>query len=558
MTRIDYSSLSFNRLQTPVEALLCVFADHSGCKIAESTVVSKKLHIYLPGRPQEIQIMCNVDAGRLFYNRPDYGTIIHMDIFHEYGLVDHHQIAAALRDAVAHYNTSLLLDEPANRHAADANLIDIQTGTGGGRITGNLAYGQKTSLQNAHKNHVHIAAMLPDEHAACLFFLILAAESTILTCGLELRCIEKVVLTASCGNQLLDLSEYTDQTDSYLKSQKHGGQHQTVSQLSQQQDNSETAACTIKPTAAHAPLQSLNAKVQHEGQCNQQTLLGFSGQKLPTRATSQQPQYNLQPLADIADMEQHIRKQLRPKRQNLPAKCRLSDQQDAVAARKTNHLALEKTLAAVLDITATVQAAAARQLTTAIPALNISGLDLRFHGANASQRSDLCVLLDASASMEGLRLQMAKTLIARLLHSTGCRISLITFQDSAAQFVLPFTRNESRLRAELKTIQAYGATPLALGLKSGMDYLKSSHPHNPFLILITDGLPSYASGNTGDPLSDAMIAAREIKAAHYKFTCIGLESQQNYLVELAKNAGGSVFQKNHSLINGKLPFSASR
>jgi magnesium chelatase subunit D len=65
------------------------------------------------------------------------------------------------------------------------------------------------------------------------------------------------------------------------------------------------------------------------------------------------------------------------------------------------------------------------------------------------------------------------------------------------------------------------------------------------MVLITDGLPSYASGNTDDPLIDAMTAAREIKALNFKFTCIGLESQQNYLIELAKIAGGTVYNRDN-------------
>lgn len=546
MTNIDYTSLPLARLTVPVEQLMRLFTSNSGCKIGESTVVSKKLHIYNAVQPQEIQIMYNVDAGCLFYNRQDCNKIIHLDCFHECGQVDHHLVAAALRDAVSHYNT-LVRDYPELCHTSiDPNYIDIQTSTGGGRITGNLAYGQKLALQHAHKNHVHVAALLPDRHIACLFYIVLAVESAILACNLELRCIEKLTLAASSGNQLMDLSDYTDQTDSFLKSDTPSPQTQAGS-LQDQTTGKEQSTYSIDQNPTAASLGSLNSQKRTDtGRCDQQTLLGFNGSQvmLPQQSQFKNPLQNNSNLHTIPDIEQHIRKLLRTNQQNRQSKSKQSQHRDAFTApRKIGYLAVNSFADTQLDITATVQAAAARKLVTKNAGFHISGVDLRFNTVHAPKKSDICMILDASASMEGARLQTAKLLISRLMRSTICRLSLITFQDTAAQVKLPFSRSEKNLLSALHSIHPYGATPLALGLRTGLEYLKTVHTHTPLMVLITDGLPSYASGNTDDPLIDAMTAAREIKELNFKFTCIGLESQQNYLIELAKIAGGTVFNR---------------
>lgn len=72
------------------------------------------------------------------------------------------------------------------------DFVDIQTSTGGGRITGNLNFGKKLSLRKAHINHVHLTIMIPPVHLACLIYIILAVEEFILSCNLELRCMKKL------------------------------------------------------------------------------------------------------------------------------------------------------------------------------------------------------------------------------------------------------------------------------------------------------------------------------------------------------------------------------
>ncbi len=96
------------------------------------------------------------------------------------------------------------------------DLIDVQTASGGGRLTGSLNYGRKLSLRRAHENHVHLAAMLPDDHLACLFYIVMAVEQVISEHKMELRRNERIVHRDGEGSPA-DMSAYSDHSDSFLK-----------------------------------------------------------------------------------------------------------------------------------------------------------------------------------------------------------------------------------------------------------------------------------------------------------------------------------------------------
>lgn len=528
----DQSWLTLARFTGPAGRLAAILADNSGCRIGESTVVSKKLHLY--HAPQELSIIRTLDAGMLLYSRSTANQIIHLDVFHQCGLVDHHRIAGALKDAVAAYLQAAGGRNVAGQAAMDANLIDIQTATGGGRITGALRYGLKPTLQKAHQNHVHVAALLPDSSLAGVFFLVSAIENVILHCGLELRCLEKLTVIQNTGNQYIDLSEYTDHTDSLLKQQTIAAAMQPLCQTDSAGRLTSAAGCPESSAAG------VSEPKKSTGDSQKQILLGLESRQVRTQHqakwhSNQTPNQTWRPVPGI---EQHIRKLLQtgsrhshPKAGSMisPAATRLD--------KAGSSLAPAALLAPCLDITATVHSAA-RKLNPEQTAFTISPADLRFKSERFRRQYDFCIILDASASMEGLRLQTAKAIIARLLGAFTCRISLIVFQDQSARLKLPFTGSRDKLNTALNLVQPYGATPLALGLKTALDYLKTARARQPLFILITDGGQKPAPAG---PLADALAAAREIKAGNYPFTCIGLAPEQYYLSDLAALAGGTVY-----------------
>jgi Mg-chelatase subunit ChlD len=177
-------------------------------------VVSYQVHLSLASTPAAVTILTTADAGETFYGRSQRGEIIHLDIFHAVADVDHRQVAAALRQALgsvpapgAPPGGPLLLD-----------YLDLCTGTGAGRVTGDLNYGQKPSLRAAHRNHVHLAGLLNSDGLQWLLPLVSTVEQAILAQGVELRRIERLQHAAWTSGSPLDLSDYTEpEADSWLR-----------------------------------------------------------------------------------------------------------------------------------------------------------------------------------------------------------------------------------------------------------------------------------------------------------------------------------------------------
>ena len=133
--------------------------------------------------------------------------------------------------------------------------------------------------------------------------------------------------------------------------------------------------------------------------------------------------------------------------------------------------------------------------------------DLRVLRRRRRRPVDVCLLIDASASMAGERMRAAKTLARHLLATTRDRVAVIVFQERQVRVSVPFTRNDLRVEQGLATIRPYGLTPLATGLAAAREYLRSARPRNPLLLLITDGIPTVPHDGT-NPLDDALAQAQ--------------------------------------------------
>lgn len=544
----DYGVLPLSRLVNAAEQIQVTCRQNHGARIGESTVVSKKLHIYQPQLPQEIQIVQNIDAGQLFYNQQHCDMIFHMDIFHQCGQVSHYAVARAMKEAVAIYNHRLL-ECDVHASLADPNLVDIQTNSGGGRITGNLSYGQKLTLRKAHINHVHITAMLSDEHTSCLLYLVLAVENVILTHGLELRCVEKIIAINNHGNQLMDLSEYTDQTDSMLKSiEAPVNSLLTTTRHESPQESRENQFLPSPLEHFSDSAGSVKQAVQRPNniQCNKQTLLGLhceNGFSIIQHLPFLQKKSQLITPILLPDGELHLRRILATMRRKSSIANRGSIQNNELGNQKwhTEARTIVDSSSGLFDITDTVHAAVSRMVIKHSPSLTMNREDLRFQFTHLYRKCDVCFVIDASASMEGTRLLATKSLVLRLLRTAIRQISVIAFQGDNAQISIPFTRNCDSIKFGIDSIHAHGSTPLALGIKTCLDYLQKTSAHRPLIVLITDGLPSSDSNITSDPLKDALTVARDIKKYGYYFTCVGLAPQQYYLASLAEAAGGSLY-----------------
>lgn len=197
-------------------SIVRALAAGQAARLGQSAVLSTKVHAFDSHKPEHVQILINTDAGQVFYHRQDCGAVCHLDVFHECGEVDHRVAAGCICQAVTFYNTYASRQKGGPYPGlVNLALIDLQTATGGGRITGSLLGGQKVSVRRVHENHVHVTLRTPANDFACLLYIAAAVETAVQAMNLELRCNESISYAAAADGQL-DLSPYTDQTDSFL------------------------------------------------------------------------------------------------------------------------------------------------------------------------------------------------------------------------------------------------------------------------------------------------------------------------------------------------------
>ncbi len=584
-----------------------------GVRLGETAVVSRRLHTLIPGLPGEVQIVAAADAGLVFYGRPKPDQVVHADIFHDAGQVDHRSVGRACVAAADRFGRFGLRD-----------LIDVQTGTGGGRASGLLAYGTKESLRRAHLNHVHLAVMLDDADLVFLFYLVSAVEGTITAQGLSLRRIDRIrnEVSLSGGGQPADLSPYASFTDSFLKGPGRGpwsvappppdpapasqgrsvtsqgdqgapGASSAAGGLSGREGYEESGSAggggtgvdggrlgreaandarmlqlantlvedfaslddaraylealgqgkgwgELKPELTRlGPAPGALPKLKRRGLVND----GFHGPSLTPSGLA---------LADyLRRRHREVEMRLRAMARSVPITGGNLARGHRAASRATRlgPEAGSDTIKAVpaarcrlrgdIAVPETVLAAAKRCHFGRSP-LHIGVPDLHFYERKRSQPIDLCLVIDASASMAGRRLRAAQFLATQLLLSTRDRVAVVVFQERDSFLWLPFTRDYSRAENSLKRVQALGLTPLAHGLDTSLNYLMQNRVSNPLMVLITDGIPTVPKWSV-DPMRDAREAAQAVAANRVQFACIGLEPNRLFLEGLVREARGTLY-----------------
>lgn len=563
--RLGCDSFWLARLDRPTRLVRASFQEECGVRIGHAAVVSRKVHTVDPASPQIVMVLKNADAGRTFYQRSDIGKVCHLDVFHQCGQVDHRQTAALIRQAVDIYNCHVSRDLSAllgKTPHVSADLIDLQTGTGGGRVTGALVYGRKASLRRAHENHVHIAALLSAEQLTCLFYLVLAAEAAILTAGLELRRNEQIINTVGAQSSA-DLSPYSDRADSFLQPKEAGlppalGRHrhlQDIADLTEEFDSVQDIREALSAAASGRSEQEFVRAMEGRGNGaptvekleRQGIIHKEDGIVRLTDYGRELAEYLERHLPDIeAFLRRSFRMSRPPARPAGSVKCTVAGAGGGGGAKS-----LTPWTGAALAVAETVNAAARRAVGEHRGNIDVAPSDLREYRRKKRQKAEICLVIDASASMAGQRIRAAKFLARHLLLSTSERVGVIIFQEEAARVELPFTRDICLAEASLRRIRPGGSTPLASGLETCLAYLEAAPVRDPLIILITDGIPTVAD-QPRNPMEEALAAAAKIRRAGYGFTCIGLKPNRSYLAQLAVTAGGSIYVleelEKHSLV----------
>lgn len=521
--------------------LSMLLAREEGCRVGETAVVSTKVHTLDPTNPATVFIITGRDAGQTFYKRGHAGEIVHIDIFHALARLDPHSLAKAARQGVAMYRHAKLL--PVGINLAD--FIDLQSGLGGGRITGKLIYGQHGSDKRAHENHVHLTLRLSPPDFALVFFVVEQVERAILSLGSELRQVESIVHETSKNHVSYDSMAYSSYSDSFLREQRNMAADATLDNYQHRCLDIADLLEDVDDPLALRELLMLAAPVGRKAALGRRNLPYEATKKLLgyNYWREEQGMYALTESGyELADFLKRCGRQIES---DLRPQLRVGRGRGAIVAerwgreKKTFVAKAEsagKTLALVPTLVESL-----RQTVLEGQKWRVRARHLRYVKPLARGHCDILLLLDASASMLGQRMKASKVLASHLLQVTRDRLGVIYFQENKATLAVPFTRNRSLLREGLGRITPLGLTPLAEGLMQAASYLQQhSRKQESLLVVITDGIPTI-SQKSGDPVEDAMEVARSIRQEGINLCCIGLLPNQEVLRKLCQVAQGSMY-----------------
>ena len=138
---------------------------------------------------------------------------------------------------------------------------------------------------------------------------------------------------------------------------------------------------------------------------------------------------------------------------------------------------------------------------------------------------NLCLVIDRSTSMGGLRLQQVQTAVELIVKQLGPDdlLSIISFSDRA-QVVVPSGQisNQQTILTKIREIRASGGTEIYQGLNSGVAQLRGVEvsEYSNHLILLTDG-------HTYGDADKCLTLAAEAAEWGITFTAFGLGSEWN-------------------------------
>ena len=163
-------------------------------------------------------------------------------------------------------------------------------------------------------------------------------------------------------------------------------------------------------------------------------------------------------------------------------------------------------------------------------ALLIENYDLREKVRERKVGNLIVFVVDASGSMAAEERMIAtKGAILSLLldaYQRRDRVGMVVFRKSKAELVLPPTNSMKLAQKCLAKLPTGGRTPMAHGLKLGLetirDYMMRNKEIIPLLVLVSDGRAN-VNLHGGDPVEEAKTTAREIRSAGIRSVAIDTE-----------------------------------
>jgi len=220
---------------------------------------------------------------------------------------------------------------------------------------------------------------------------------------------------------------------------------------------------------------------------------------------------------------------------------------DAIPRGKVTDLAFDATLRAAAPFQARRRKEAPAQST-----LLIEGYDLREKVREKKIGNLIIFVLDASGSMAAEeRMVATKGAVLSLLvdaYQRRDRVGMVVFRGEKAELVLPPTNSVELAQKYLAQLPTGGRTPLAHGLKLGLETIKELRWRDkhaiPLLVLVSDGRANVGL-NGGNPVEEAKRVAQEIKAASIR--SIAIDTEQSFVTfrlvkQICTELGGTYFR----------------
>ena len=171
---------------------------------------------------------------------------------------------------------------------------------------------------------------------------------------------------------------------------------------------------------------------------------------------------------------------------------------------------------------------------------------VRKHGARAS----IALVVDISGSMFSQRkANKIKGILNQLIDDANRhndKISVIGFKGQEAEVIIPTTKRASSFKEHVDNIRVGGTTPLASGLKKGLELLKKEKFKDefvPMMLVLTDGMPNV--GIDKGPAKDALKIAEDLKENDIYTIIVNFERSVKYgrdmNMELALASGGRYY-----------------
>ena len=207
---------------------------------------------------------------------------------------------------------------------------------------------------------------------------------------------------------------------------------------------------------------------------------------------------------------------------------------------------IPKNISNDIAIDATLRAAA----TQSNGSINVKNEHIRHKVRKHGARASIALVVDISGSMFSQRkANKIKGILNQLIEDINRhndKISVIGFKGQEAEVIIPTTRRASSFKEQIDNIRIGGTTPLAAGLKKGLELLKKEKFRDefvPMMLVLTDGMPNVGINNRPD--EDALKIAADLKENDIHTIIVNFERSVKYgrdmNMELALASGGRYY-----------------